>query len=124
MPAATYRGPYAWTRGPETMRTVLPAVAGALLLVPASSTYPLDGAAKTGIRRLSGYRLVHEGKIKGAFKLPPGALLGTDQIVLRLKGSPFNLGPDTPKDPYLQSGLERNFAGRDSSYAVALLDIS
>ena len=106
------------------MRTVLSAVAGALLLVPASSTYPLDGAAKTGIRRLSGYRLVHEGKIKGAFKLPPGALLGSDQVVLRLKGSPFNQGPDTPKDPYLQSGLERIFGGRDSSYAVAMLDIS
>ena len=91
------------------MRTVLLAVAGALLLVPASSTYPLDGAAKTGIRRLSGYRLVHEGKIKEAFKLPPGALLGSDQVVLRLKGSPLNLGPDTPKDPYLQSGIGADF---------------
>ena len=106
------------------IRNVLPAVAGVMLLVPASQTYPLDGAAKTGIRRLSGYRLVHEGKIKGAYKLPPGALLGSDEVVLRLKGSPFNLGPDTPKDPYLQSGLERIFGGRDSSYAVALLDIS
>jgi len=68
------------------MRTVLPAVAGALLLGPASSTYPLDGAAKTGIRRLSGYRLVHEGKIKGAFKLPPGALLGSDAYVAEAEG--------------------------------------
>ena len=106
------------------MRNVLPAVAGVMLLVPASQTYPLDGAAKTGIRRLNGYRLVHEGKIKGAFKLPPGALLGSDEVVLRLKGSPFNLGPDTPKDPYLQSGLERIFGGRSSSYAVAMLDMS
>lgn len=102
--------------------------AGLLLFLSArpTPTYPLDGVAGTGIRRLTGYQLVHEGKIKGAFKLPPGALLRSDQIALRLKQqSPaFDIAPGTPHDPYLQNGLERIFGGRDPSYAVAILDIS
>ena len=92
-------------------------------IVPA---YPLDGAASTGIRRLTGYELVNEGKIKGAVKLPPGAMLRSDQIVLRLKGANpgFDIASGTSQDPYLKSGLERIFGRRDPSYAVAILDIS
>jgi hypothetical protein len=88
--------------------------------------YPLDGAAKTGIRRLIGYRLAHEGKIGGGRKLPPGALRTSDQIVLRLRGvnESFDIGPGVKLDPELQAGLEKIFAGRDPSYGVALLDIS
>ncbi|HYM12546.1 MAG TPA: serine hydrolase [Bryobacterales bacterium] len=88
--------------------------------------YPLDGAARTGIRRLVGYRLENEGKIKGGMKLPPGALLRSDQIVLHLKGASdsFDITAQTPHDPYLQAGLERIFGARDPSYGVALLDIS
>ena len=37
-----------------------------LTTAPAVRTYPLDGAAATGIRRLAGYKLVNEGKIKGS----------------------------------------------------------
>jgi len=87
--------------------------------------YPLDGAAKTGIRRLIGYRLSNEGKIKGP-KLPAGALLTSDQIVLRLKGASdsFDVDPKLPHDPYLQSGIEKIFSTRDPSYGVAMLDIS
>jgi hypothetical protein len=89
-------------------------------------TYPLDGAAATGIRRLTGYRLVNEGKIKGTVKLPPGSLLRSDQIVLRLRGATpaFDITGSAPRDPYLQSGIERIFGSRDPSYAVALADIS
>jgi hypothetical protein len=90
------------------------------------SAYPLDGAASTGIRRLTGYKLVNEGKIKGAVKLPPGAMLRSDQIVLRLKGvnPAFDVTSTTPQDPALKAGLDRLFAGRDPSYAVAILDIT
>src|SRR5947209_4297853 len=97
-----------------------------LLAAPPLRTYPLDGAGSTGIRRLIGYRLVHEGKIKGAVRLPPGALLRSDQILLRLKyiEPAFDITPGTQHDPYLQAGIERIFGGRDPSYAVALLDIS
>src|SRR5579862_4913942 len=96
----------------------------ATLTAPSVPAYPLDGAASTGIRRLTGYRLVNEGKIKGTVKLPPGALLRSDQIVLRLKGVNPAFDITAPHDPYLQSGLDRIFGGRDPSYAVALADIS
>ncbi len=88
--------------------------------------YPLDGAARTGIRRLAGYRLGHEAKIKGVGKLPPGALLSSDQVRLRLRGlnDGLDLTASTPRDPYLQAGIEKIFGGRDASYGVALLDIS
>ncbi len=107
--------------------TLAVACAGMLLLTaPPLGTYPLDGAGSTGIRRLIGYRLVHEGKIKGAVRLPPGAIWKSDRILLRLKGvnPAFDITPTTPRDPYLQAGIERIFGGRDPSYAVALLDIS
>ena len=112
------------------MRTTLKvlgiACTGTLLIAPPLRTYPLDGAESTGIRRLIGYRLVHEGKIKGSVRFPPGAMLRSDQVLLSLKGvaPAFDFTPTTPHDPYLQTGVERIFGGRDPSYAVALLDIS
>jgi hypothetical protein len=78
--------------------------------------YPLDGGARTGIRRLEGYRKLN---------LPKGALWSTDQIRLRLQSLPnFDITPETPRDPYLQKGIEAIFAGRDSSYSIAILDIT
>jgi hypothetical protein len=99
------------------MRTpiALACFAGLLLAVWARP-YPLDGGASSGIRRLAGYKLM---------KLPPGAMLRSDQIVLRLKTE--NPGFDiagAPQDAYLQAGLGRIFGGRDGSYAIAVLDIS
>ena len=109
-------------------RTAVTAAGAAILLLipPAVRPYPLDGAGSTGIRRLAGYQLVHEGKIKGIVRLPAGALLRGDQSLLRLQGitPAFDITPATAHDPYLQTGLERIFGGRDRSYAVALLDIS
>ncbi len=109
-------------RGCEWVRFL---TAAALCCGSLAYAYPLDGAAKTGIRRLVAYRLANEGKIKGP-KLPAGALLPTDQIVLRLKGASdsFDIDSRTPHDPYLQSGLEKIFSSRDPSYKVAMLDIS
>ena len=88
-----------------------------LLTAPRVPAYPLDGAASTGIRRLVGYKLM---------KLPPGAMLPSDRIVLRLKDANpgFEIAPGTPQDPYLKEGLSRIFGARDPSYAVAVLDIS
>ena len=112
---------------PRRLVRAISAVGGAailLLFTPPLRTYPLDGAGSTGIRRLTGYRLVHEGKIKGTVRLPPGAMLPSNQILLHLKGIAFDIAPATSHDPYLQAGIERIFGGRDRSYAVALLDIS
>lgn len=108
------------------MRIVFGTVLSLILSVSAVLAYPLDGFARTGIRRLLAYRLAHEGRIKPSIKLPPGALLESDQIVLRLQEvhGAFDLGPRTPRDPYLQSGLKSIFAKRDPSYNIALLDVS
>ena len=79
--------------------------------------YPLDGAARTGIRRLIGYQRM---------KLPVGAMRTSSQVRLRLRGAndSFELSPKTPRDSYLQGGVERIFGTRDASYGVALLDVS
>lgn len=88
--------------------------------------YPLDGDAYTGIRRLLAYRLIQEGRIPGALRLPPGALLPSSAIRLRLAdvNDTFEIGPQTPRDPVLQAALERVVGARDPSYRVALLDIT
>lgn len=114
-----------WRRGATWVAaTVLPLgfVVGAARWAP----YPLDGDGETGIRRLTAYRLIHQGRMPGSLRLPPGALLPSSAIRLRLEdGDPaFDLGPHTPKDPELQAALERIVGARDPSYRVALLDIT
>jgi hypothetical protein len=102
-------------------------LAGLLLAVPAAlSAYPLDGYEYTGIRRLLAYGLALEGKVEPKPYLVPGALLNSDQVRLRLKdvNGAFDLDGNTPRDPYLQQGLERIFAERDLSYGIAVLDIT
>ncbi len=88
--------------------------------------YPLDGYETTGIRRLRGYRLIHDGAIPGNISLKPGALLGRDDIRLRLAGvnDALDLPKNSPTDPQLQAGLERIVGSRSSSYRVAVLDIT
>ncbi len=88
--------------------------------------YPLDGYESTGIRRLLAYRLMQEGKMAGNIKLPPGALLSSNQIQLRLAGinEGFDITPKTPLDPQWQAGLEKIIANRHPSYRAALLDIT
>jgi hypothetical protein len=57
----------------------------AALVVSLAWAYPLNGEADSGIRRLAGYRLAQQSPT-GA-KLAPGALLGVDDIRLRLVGT-------------------------------------
>ncbi len=95
----------------------------ALLLaaVVLAAAYPLDAFRRTGIRRLEGYRLAVEGKVRNVRPIPKGGLLGDADIQLRLRGREV---PLNQKDPFLQKGLERIFAARDPSYGIALLDIT
>ena len=60
---------------------------------PSAHAYPLDGRARTGIRRLDGFRKAQESTDRGVLKLPPGALLGTDDIRLHLtdRGKDYDL---------------------------------
>lgn len=114
------------------MRSVAVTAAVAGLVIIASggtSSYPLDGYERTGIRRLEAYRRVQNGVLAGR-KLPPGAGLLEEEIRLHLAysggglGENFDITEATPRDPYLQRGLERIFEGRDPNYSVALLDIT
>jgi hypothetical protein len=74
---------------------------------------------------LEAYQKIQEGKLSGR-KLPPGALLPTSQVKLHLHGvnESFDIEASTPKDPYLQKGLEAIFASADPSYSIAILDIT
>lgn len=97
-----------------------------LLACQTAFSYPLDGFERTGIRRLKGYSLASQGKIRASVKLPPGALRTLADIKLHLRGvnDTFDISPATPRDAKLQAGLEKIFAGRDPSYHIALLDIT
>ncbi len=97
-----------------------------LLFAAGNPPYPLDGYEYTGIRRLRAYALMREGKIPGSMPLQPGALLPSSAIHLRMAGfnETFDVGPETPRDPELQAGLEGILARRDTSYRAAILDIT
>ncbi|RLA43955.1 MAG: hypothetical protein DRR06_10865, partial [Gammaproteobacteria bacterium] len=57
--------------------------------------YPLDGYEETGIRRVEGARLANEGLAKGGSQ-PPGAMLTTKQVGLRLLNKDVALPPADP----------------------------
>lgn len=104
---------------------LLAAAVGPLIALVAAGEYPLDGYERTGIRRLEAYRLVQAGELPGR-KVPEGALLGEDDILLRLAdvNPNFELTAETERDPYLQDGIERIFRGRNPNYSIAILDIT
>ena len=84
--------------------------------------YPLDGVEESGIRRLYGYQLQQESQT-GA-RLPPGALLGSDEIRLQLvdyEGPDFD---EYEEDPELSAALDAMLRRRDPSYSFVLVDIS
>ncbi|MCC6292655.1 MAG: serine hydrolase [Bryobacterales bacterium] len=97
-----------------------------LLLAPLAQSYPLDGFEHTGIRRLKGYALSNQNKIRQTVKLPPGALATMADVKLHLRGvnERFDITSATARDAKLQAGLEAIFASRDGSYNIALLDIT
>lgn len=83
--------------------------------------YPIDGYAETGIARLEGYRLAQEGEVKGNY-LPPGALLKSEQIQLRLRDHPDLDIP--PPDPALSRRIV-DLLGTDArNTSVSVLDLS
>lgn len=99
-------------------------LAGAVLT--AASSYPLDGYERTGIRRLRAYRMILDGEMPGNLSLPAGAQLPESAIRLGLAdvNEAFDVGPSVPRDPQLQSGLERILRVRDPSYRAAIVDIT
>jgi hypothetical protein len=104
-----------------------PAVPTALALLLAAAgivrvdAYPLDGYAETGIRRVEGARLANAGIIPGR-KQPPGALLTTAQVDLRLLD---HKGLELPApDPAFTREVVRLLGGNADRYGVAVLDIT
>lgn len=99
-----------------TMLTLL-----TLLAVPVAHAYPIDGYAETGIRRVEGARLANEGLVKGS-KQPPGGLLRTEQVDLRLLDHK-ELDLPAP-DPQFTASLLKVLGDNASHYGVAVLDLS
>ena len=67
-----------------------------------ATAYPLDGYATTGIGRLEAAQRIQQGKMRGQ-KQPPGALLETRQVDLRLLNQPNLTLPET--DPKLTAQI-------------------
>lgn len=93
-----------------------------LLLTFAGTTfaYPLDGYEETGIRRVEGARLAHEGLAEGG-KQPVGALLPTEEVDLRLIGSAIEL---PPSDPDFSAEIKALLGQNLDRYGIAVLDLT
>jgi hypothetical protein len=87
----------------------------------AAMAYPLDGYEETGIRRVEGARLANEGLAIGGFQ-PPGALLSTEQVDLRLLDERDLELP--PANPEFTSKIESLLGENADRYGVAVLDLS
>jgi hypothetical protein len=93
------------------------AIAGTVRL----NAYPLDGYAETGIRRVEAARLASAGIIPGP-KQPPGALLTTAQVDLRLLDHK-DLELPAPDAAFTRE-VVRLLGDHAASYGVAVLDIT
>ncbi len=103
-------------------RDLLPALLLVLTAWPApGQAYPLDGYEETGIRRVEGSRLAHEGLVEGG-KQPAGALLTTAQVDLRLLDHP---DMDLPAiDAEFTASVIGLLGDKADRYSIAVLDIS
>ena len=88
--------------------------------VSAALAYPLDGYEETGIRRVEGARLANEGKAIGGFQ-PPGAMLTTEQVDLRLVGKNLDL---PSADPDFTAKIVALLGENADRYGIAVLDLS
>ena len=88
--------------------------------VSAALAYPLDGYEETGIRRVEGARLANEGKAIGGFQ-PPGAMLTTERVDLRLAGKNLDL---PSADPDFTAKIVALLGENADRYGIAVLDLS
>jgi len=82
--------------------------------------YPLDGYEETGIRRVEGARLANEGLAIGGFQ-PPGAMLTTEQVDIRLAGREIDL---PPADPEFTEQIKDLLGEHADRYGITVLDMS
>ncbi len=84
--------------------------------------YPLDGYPDTGITRVEGARLAYEGIIKDHIKQPPGALLSTAEVDIRLREyQDFQI---PAADPELTREIAEMLGEHADRYGVTVLDLS
>jgi hypothetical protein len=96
-------------------------VLATLVVSAVVQAFPIDGYAETGIRRVEGVRLVEEGTIGGK-KQPPGALLPTAAVDLRMLNY---RDMDLPApDPAFSKQVLALIGNRASQYGIAVLDLS
>jgi hypothetical protein len=94
---------------------------GCALLPSVALSYPLDGYEETGIRRVEGARLAHEGLALGGFQ-PPGALLTTTEVDVRLLDHPdLQLAP---ADPDFTTHISALLGENANAYGIAVLDLT
>jgi hypothetical protein len=91
-----------------------------LLSVTTVFSYPLDGYEETGIRRVEGARLANEGLAEGGSQ-PPGALLTTEQVDLRLLNAEIKL-PSADAD--FTSRVTALLGEHKDAYGIAVLDLT
>jgi len=92
-----------------------------LMQASVSMAFPLDGTKETGIARLEADRLAQQGAVAGK-RLPAGALLDMDRVVLRLQGA-LQQGLPGP-DPGFSQQLV-NMLGADAAhYSISVLDVT
>jgi hypothetical protein len=92
-----------------------------LAVSTAALTYPLDGYKETGIRRVEGARLANEGLALGGTQ-PPGALLTTEQVDLRLLNHENLTLPKA--DPAFTAQIKDLLGPNADRYGVAVLDLT
>ena len=104
------------------LRTVgLPALAWLLFAPLVTAAWPLDGYPDTGIRRVEGSRLANDGKVRDVTQ-PPGAMLPTTAVDLRLLGH-RNLELPAP-DPEFTASIVRMLGTEADRYGIAVLDLT
>ena len=106
----------------KNVRYMITLLAAFLVAWSASAlSWPLDGYEETGIRRVEGARLAHLGEAKGGFQ-PPGALLPTEQVDIRLENHP-DLGlPEA--DAGFTGEITDLLGGYADRYGMAVLDLT
>lgn len=108
----------------NTLRlNAIPILCGLLAALVASTArgYPLDGFEFTGIARLEAYRLAQEGKMRARIQ-PPGALLDSEDVVLRLSDAPDFEIPAV--DPQFTRAVKKLLVHDPQGYGIAVLDLS
>jgi hypothetical protein len=91
------------------------------LLASPALGYSLDGYQETGIRRVEGARLAHEGVIRDGTQ-PPGALLPTSKVDIRLAAHRDMVVPQA--DPGFTARIVAMLGDEADRYGIAVLDLS